>query len=103
MGARKRVRARTISGAEGVLWDWGLERREKPSEDGKMGLVQAVKGFAMRIKGFALYSNSSRKPLKGFKQISHSVIHSFQIGHMGWCVVSGRLAGWDARRPLRKP
>lgn len=86
------MRARTISGAERLLWDWGLQRREKPSEDGKMGPVQAVKGFAMSIKGFALYSNSSRKPLKGFKQISNSVIHSFQKGRTGWCVVSGREA-----------
>lgn len=63
---------------ERILWDWCLERREKPSEDGKMGVIRVVKGFAMHIKGFALDSNSSsRKPLKGFKQISNSVIYSF--------------------------
>lgn len=35
-----------------------------------MGRIQAIKGFAMHIKGFALYFNSNRKTLKSFKQLS---------------------------------
>lgn len=42
-----------------------------------MGRILAIKGFAVHIKGFAFYSNSNRKPLKGFKQISDSVTYSF--------------------------
>lgn len=42
-----------------------------------MGRIQAIKGFAMDIKGFALFSNSNRKLLKDFKQTSDSVTYSF--------------------------
>lgn len=81
VGARKRVRAWIIRETERILHGWCLERREEPSGDGEMGRIRAIKGFAMGIKGFALYFNSNRKLLKGFKQISDSVIYSFQKGH----------------------
>lgn len=66
-----------IRETERILCGWCLVRREEPSGDGEMGRIQAIKGFAMDIKGFALYSNSNRKLLKGFKQRSDSVIYSF--------------------------
>ena len=74
VAARKRVRAWIIRETERILCGWCLEEREEPSGDGEVGRIQALKGFAMDIKGFAFYSNSNRQLLKGFKQISDSVL-----------------------------
>lgn len=83
---------------------WLVLREEtQPSEDGKTGRIQAIKGFAMHTKGFALYSNSNRKSLKGFKQISDSAyIHFRKVTLAGVWAVEGRGACWEARRPLRR-
>lgn len=82
---------------------WCLERRQEPREAGEMDRTQAINGFAMHIEGFALYSNSNRKPLKGFKQISDSAyIHFRKVTLAGVWAAEGRVACWEARRPLRK-
>lgn len=67
----------TIRETQRILCGGCSERREEPNGVGEMGRIQALKGFAMDIKGFALYSNSDRKLLEGFKQISDSVLYLF--------------------------
>lgn len=69
-----------------------------------MGRIQALKGFAMHIKGFALYFNSNRKTLKSFKQEATQSYIPFRKVTLAavWAVGGMTAPGRGARRPLRR-